>query len=165
MSLMRWIACRWIPPGAKAATSLRMYHEFLEALVDGKDIDSDETLRNRIVDAAAELGDSLAGEVRDTFNLGDSITDAVDAWKIGCVAGGVKYRVVKEGDKYVFHHPVCPMHAYFTERGIVPCEHLCMPTVIRIAESICPGCEVEIIRKGSLESTCIKAIRPRRGDS
>ncbi len=161
MGLLRWIACRWIPAGAKAKTTSHLYFTFLESLIEGKNLDEDESARLEIDDAASNVGKQLAGELRETFHLGDSIPDAVDAWKIGCVAADLKFRVEKDGDKYLFHHPHCPMHEYFTSRGIVPCKHLCIPMVTSIAESICPDCEVEVVREGSLETTCIKLIKPR----
>ncbi len=139
-----------------------MYLAYLESLLAQGDIENDAAFREMVRQAASDMGVKLATEVRDAFGIGNSIEDAVDAWKIGCVAAGVKYRVEKEGDSYVFHHPVCPMHEYFTQRGIVPCENLCLPTVEAIARTICPVCEVEVVHQGDLTSTCIKAIRLKK---
>ena len=161
MGLLRWIACRWIPPGAKASTTARLYFTFLKSLTEGKDLDRDDAAMHEITSAAAKVGVQLADELRDTFKLGSSIMDAVDAWKIGCVAANLKFRVEKDGGKYIFHHPRCPMHEYFTGRGIVPCAHLCLPMVVSIAQTICPDCEVEVVRDGTLEATCIKLIKPK----
>jgi hypothetical protein len=160
MSLKKWIATRWIPPGARAATTYRVYLTFLKSLLETRDISTDENAKRELENASAKLGEQLAKEIRDAFNLKDTIIDAVDAWKIGCVASGIKARVLKEGDAYIFHHPVCPMHRYFTEKGMVPCSTLCLPTVTAIAKTICPECDVEIIHGGDLESTCIKSIKP-----
>jgi hypothetical protein len=166
MGLLRWIACRWIPPGAKASTTARLYFEFLKSLVENKNLDEDDPILDEISAAAAKVGEKLAFELAETFKLGNTITDAVDAWKIGCVAANLKFRVERDGDKYIFHHPHCPMHAYFTVRGIVPCNHLCLPMVKSIAETICLDCEVEFVREGTIESTCIKLIKPKAsGDS
>ena len=158
MSLMKWIACRWIPPWIRADTSYRTYFAFLQSLIEQGDIENDEEFKRMLETAAWGVGVKLAEEVRSTFKLGNTIKDAVDAWKIGCVASGFKFSVEIEGDKYIFHHHICPMHKYFTARGIIPCESMCIPTVTAIARTICPDCDVEVIRNGDLKSTCIKAI-------
>jgi len=155
---MRWIACRWIPPWIRADASYRLYLSFLEALTKQGDMEKDDEFRGTVEAAARDVGVKLACEVRDAFKLGNRVRDAADAWMIGCVTAGIKYRLEKNGGKYVFHHPKCSMHEYFTSRGIVPCRSLCIPMVIAIAQSICPGCEVEIVREGELKSTCIKSL-------
>jgi hypothetical protein len=138
-----------------------MYFSFLQSLLEQGDLENDEEFRRKIEAVSSDVGVKLAEQVRSTFKLGDSIIDAVDAWKIGCVAAGFKFRVEKEGERYTFHHLICPMHKFFTKRGIVPCKTLCLPTVAAIARTICPDCDVEIIREGDLETTCIKAIKPK----
>jgi len=158
MSFMRWIACRWIPPWLRADASYRIYLSFLDSLAKQGNMETDDEFRRKVESAARDVGVKLAGEVRDAFKFGSAIGDAVDAWRIGCNTAGVKYRMEKKGGKYVFHHPKCPMHKYFTSRGIIPCKSVCLPMVIAIAQSVCPECEVEIVRDGDMKSTCIKAL-------
>jgi hypothetical protein len=141
-----------------------MYLAFLQALLEQGDVEKDPKFRAMVESSASKVGVKLADDVRKAFKLGDSLQDAIDSWRIGCVTAGIKFTVRKEGDTFIFDHPYCPMHEYFTSKGIVPCSTLCLPMVETIAKEICPNCEVEIVQPGDLQRTCIKALKLRKAD-
>ncbi|MHA1208300.1 MAG: hypothetical protein ACTSSA_03335, partial [Candidatus Freyarchaeota archaeon] len=67
-----------------------------------------------IAEVFREQGKIQGETLKERLGLGNSLKDAVDAWKIASNLTNLKARIEKRGpDSYVTYHLNCPMHEAF----------------------------------------------------
>ncbi|MEX2706170.1 MAG: hypothetical protein Q6352_013085 [Candidatus Freyrarchaeum guaymaensis] len=111
-----------------------------------------------IAEVFREQGKIQGETLKERLGLGNSLKDAVDAWKIACNLTNLKAKFEKRGqDSYVAYHLNCPMHEAFKRYKIL-CDVACFPMVEAMAKAVCPESKMSVIRKPTLEETCVKGL-------
>jgi predicted ArsR family transcriptional regulator len=111
-----------------------------------------------IAEVYREQGKNQAETLKKRLGLGSSLKDAVDAWKIAGNLTKLKAKFVKNGENsYDAYHLDCPMHEAFKKYKI-SCGVACLPMVEALATNICPEAKMTVIRKPTLEQTCVKRL-------
>ena len=105
------------------------------------------------------LGEEDAEALRERLDLGDTLKDALDAWRvIGHVMGAkMKTRWIDD-NRVETDHPFCPQYNAFKDKGKLYCEAVCWPYVEAVAVGITKGARMEVPRPADSETTCTKAI-------
>jgi hypothetical protein len=160
MGVMKAAAVRGlIPPGNKVS-ELRANLTRLMAQMGSV---LEERFGQEGLDAIAEifrrLGEQDAKNMKERLGLGDSLSDAVDAWKVvGHVMGAKMEAHEVSPDHVETVHPFCPQYEAFNDVGKLYCESVCLPYVRAIGEGIGEGVKMEVVRPADADSTCIKAL-------
>jgi len=111
-----------------------------------------------IAEVYRQQGKNQGETLKKRLGLGSSLKDAVDAWKIAGNLTKLKAKFQKTGENsYDAYHLNCPMHEAFKKYKI-SCGTACLPMVEALATTICPGVKMTVVRKPTLEETCIKRL-------
>jgi hypothetical protein len=160
MGLTRAFAKRGLIPSGQKVSELR---ENLARLMVESAIVLHDRFDEEGLDALSEvfrrLGEEDAEEMKSRLGLGETLQDAVDAWRVIGHIMGAKMKVVEVSSNRVnTEHPYCPQHEKFNERGRLHCESVCLPYVRAIAEGVAPSVKMEVIEPASEDKTCIKSL-------
>jgi len=111
-----------------------------------------------IADVFREQGRNQGNLLKERLGLGNTLKDAVDAWKIAGNLTKLKAKFEKSGENsYDAYHLNCPMHEAFRKYKIL-CDVACFPMVEAMAKTVCPQAKMSVVRKPTLEETCIKRL-------
>lgn len=120
------------------------------------------TAQQAMPSAMRRLGERFAGLLRRELGLGATIDQVGAAWEIGCHVAGIKYRVVREDGKLIFHTPHCPTWEHHLAEGELLCRISCLPMTEGLTEALSSGgVALELVRPPDREGTCIRALAPR----
>ncbi|TFF91205.1 hypothetical protein EU545_05090 [Candidatus Thorarchaeota archaeon] len=160
MGIMKAAAVRGLIPAGNKVNELR---DNLTRLMAEMGVVLEERFGQEGLDAISEifrrLGEEDAKNMRERLGLGDTLSDAVDAWKVvGHVMGAKMEAQEISPDRVETTHPFCPQYEAFKDVGKLYCESVCLPYVRAIGEGIGKGVRMEVVRPADEESTCIKAL-------
>lgn len=111
-----------------------------------------------IAEVFREQGRNQGELLKERLGLGNTLKDAVDAWKIACNLTKLKAKFEKTGEtSYDAYHLNCPMHEVFKKYKI-SCGVACFPMVEALATTVCPEAKMTVVRKPTLEETCVKRL-------
>lgn len=165
MGVMKAAATRGLIPAGNKVSELR---DNLTRLMTQMALVLEERFGQEGLDAIAEifhnLGTEDAKNMKERLGLGDTLSDAVDAWKIVGHVMGAKMEARKVSpDRVETVHPFCPQYEAFKDAGKLYCESVCLPYVRAVGEGIGDGVTMEVVRPADTDSTCIKALVFTRG--
>ncbi|NWF97242.1 MAG: hypothetical protein HXY34_13980 [Candidatus Thorarchaeota archaeon] len=160
MGLMRSAAVKGLIPAGSKVTELR---QNLIRLMSEMSTVLDERLGAQGLEAISEvfrrLGSQDAKTMSERLGLGSTLRDAVDAWLvIGHVMGARMVPKWVSKNRVETTHPFCPQYESFKARGKLYCGAVCLPYVGAVAEGICPGIRMEVVRPADENGTCVKAL-------
>ncbi|MFO7835402.1 MAG: hypothetical protein R6V83_02015 [Candidatus Thorarchaeota archaeon] len=160
MGLTRVFAKRGLIPSGQKVSELRdnLARLMVESAVVFHDRFGSEGL-DALSEVFRKLGEEDAMQLKDRLGLGETLVDAVDAWRVVGHVMGAKMKVVKVSETRVnTEHPYCPQYEKFKERGMLYCESVCLPYVRAIAEGVTPSVEMEVLEPANEERTCVKSL-------
>lgn len=160
MGLTRAFAKRGLIPSGQKVSELR---DNLARLMVESAIVLHERFGDEGLDALSEvfrrLGEEDAEQMKNRLGLGETLADAVDAWRVVGHVMGAKMKVVEVSENRVnTEHPYCPQYEKFKERGRLYCESVCLPYVRAIAEGVAPPVRMEVLEPATEDGTCVKSL-------
>jgi hypothetical protein len=108
-----------------------------------------------------DLGKEAANLLKNETKMENGYSSAILSWKIGCKLLRFSIHTQKTKDGTYFYHDKDPLWEKFKLKNIDLCYCVCLPMVTAIAKSFCSDCEVELSRKPTLESPCIKILKKK----
>lgn len=148
-----------IPPGNK----VRELRDNLMRLMSATAVVMDERFGEAGLEAVSEvfrrLGQEDAKSIKEKLGLGNTLKDALDAWKVIGHIMGSRMETRWMSDKRVeTNHPFCPQHQAFVKSGKLYCEAVCYPYVEGVAVGIADNIRMEVPKPADMSSACTKAL-------
>lgn len=112
-----------------------------------------------IKDAQIKLGYEIAKQLKDEYQLGNDITDALDLMWMLIIPFGIKMKAKKIGEGRVREEKLaCPIFDVFRKHGVDYCEQLCVSLGNGWLKAINPKFKFELVRRGDNDHYCLKDI-------
>ncbi len=160
MGLARTAAIRGIIPSGNKVRELR---DNLVRLMSASAVVMDERFGEAGLEAVSEvfrrLGQEDAKSIKERLGLGNTLKDALDAWRVIGHVMGAHMETKWISDKRVeTTYPFCPRHRAFVKSGKLYCEAVCYPYVEAVAVGIADSIRMEVPKPADMSSACTKAM-------
>lgn len=155
-----------MPGLASKGICLKKHEEAINMLLDGivrwiirlESRFGPEVLRI-IKEVQFELGREVAEQIKEKYQLGNEIDDALDLMWMMIVPFGIKMKAEKIDEGRIREEKLaCPIFDVFRRHGVDYCDSLCVSLGNGWLYAINPNLKFELVRRGGRGHYCIKDI-------